>query len=199
MNNQSLLFSLPPSSPTASLPISSHPQVRLVVALCSLEYTALRPAQQWNRRRSTSCSRPLTGRGKWTTTAMRSCRYILPIVNGGGLGSGIVLKSFMPCQQQLTSSLGSHFKELMWLRGLFGAINPFKCVTTSTVSTTSLERRSVERNAESIVATTPRLNLDWIASWTMMRLRQVSILSPPRSLAGECPPACCQVDVHVDS
>ena len=45
MNDQSLLSSLPPSSPTASLPISSHPQVRLVVALCSLEYTALCPAQ----------------------------------------------------------------------------------------------------------------------------------------------------------
>ena len=45
MNDQSLLFPLPPSSP-ASLPILSHPQVRLVVALYSLEYTALRPAQQ---------------------------------------------------------------------------------------------------------------------------------------------------------
>ena len=29
MNNQSLLFPLPPLSPTASSPIPSHPQVRL--------------------------------------------------------------------------------------------------------------------------------------------------------------------------
>ena len=66
----------------------------------------------------------------------------------------------------------------MGLRGLFGAINPFKCVTTSTVSTMSLEHRSVERNMELTVVTTLCMNLDWIASWTMTRLRQVSILFP---------------------
>ena len=35
-----------------------------------------------------------------------------------------------------------------------------------------------ERNVELTVATTLRLNLDWIASQTMTRLRQVSILFP---------------------
>ena len=72
--------------------------------------------------------------------------------------------------------LGSHSEELMGLRGLFGTINPFKHVSTSTMSTTSMERRSVERNMESTAVMTPRLNLDWIASRTMTRLRQVSIL-----------------------
>ena len=43
----------------------------------------------------------------------------------------------------------------------------------------SMECRSVERNVESTVATTPRLNLDWIASRTMTRLRQVLIPFPP--------------------
>ena len=66
----------------------------------------------------------------------------------------------------------------MGLRGLFSAIDPFECVATSTVSTTSSERRSVERNVGSAVAATPRLNLDWIASRTMTRLRQVSIPFP---------------------
>ena len=66
----------------------------------------------------------------------------------------------------------------MGLRGLFGEIDPFDRVATSTVSTTSMERRSVERNVESAVERTPRLNLDWIASQTTTRLRQVSILFP---------------------
>ena len=86
-----------------------------------------------------------------------------------------VLKSSMPCPQQSMSSLGSCSKELMGLRGLFGAIDPFKSVSTLTVSTMSMEHRSIERNVESTAVTTLRLNLDWIASWTMMRLRQVSI------------------------
>ena len=63
----------------------------------------------------------------------------------------------------------------MGLRGLFGEIDPFECVATLTILTTSLEHRSVERNMESVVATTLCLNLDWIASRTMMRLRQVAI------------------------
>ena len=64
------------------------------------------------------------------------------------------------------------------IEGIKGAvrIDPFECIATSTVSTMSLERRSVERNVESAVTTTPRLNLDWIASWTMTRLQQVAIL-----------------------
>ena len=120
-----------------------------------------------------SCSGPSTKRGG--VIARKSCRYLLVIVSGGGSGSGIVLKFFMPCQQQSTSSLGSCSKELMGLRGLFGAIDPFDCVSTSTVSTTSLEHRSVERNVESTAGRTPRLNLDWIASRTTTRLRQVLI------------------------
>ena len=63
----------------------------------------------------------------------------------------------------------------MGLRGLFGEIDPFDCVNTSTVSTASMEHRSVERNVESTVERTPRLNLDWIASRTTTRLRQVLI------------------------
>ena len=39
----------------------------------------------------------------------------------------------------------------------------------------SMECRSVERNVELTAVTTPHLNLDWIASWTMTRLRQVAI------------------------
>ena len=66
----------------------------------------------------------------------------------------------------------------MGLRGLFGEIDPFECVATSIVSTTSLEHRSVERNVGSAVVTTPRLNLDWIASRTTTRLRQVAIPFP---------------------
>ena len=65
-------------------------------------------------------------------------------------------------QLHVMSSLGSHSERSMGLRGLFGEIDPFECVATSTVSTTSLERRSVKRNVGSAVATTPRLNLDWI-------------------------------------
>ena len=110
-------------------------------------------------------------------TARKSCRYVLLIVRGGGSGSGIVL-NFMRCPQQSTSSLGSRSEESMGLRGLFGVIDPFNRVSTSTVSTTNSERRSVERNVESAVAATPRLNLDWIASWTMTRLRQVSVPFP---------------------
>ena len=83
------------------------------------------------------------------------------------------------CPQQSTSSLGSRSDDSMGLRGLFGAINPFKQVSTSTVSTMSLECRIVKRNVELTVVTTLCLNLDWIASQTMMRLRQVSILFPP--------------------
>ena len=64
------------------------------------------------------------------------------------------------CLQQSTSSPGSRSEGLMGLRGLFGEIDPFE---------------RVERNMESAVATTLRLNLDWIASRTMTRLRQVSI------------------------
>ena len=64
------------------------------------------------------------------------------------------------------------------VKGAVGAIDPFECVTTSTIPTTSMERRSIERNMELTVATTPHLNLDWIASWTMTRLRQVSIPFP---------------------
>ena len=63
----------------------------------------------------------------------------------------------------------------MGLRGLFNEIDPFKCINTSTISTMSMECRSVERNVELTAVTTPRLNLDWIASWTMTRLRQVAI------------------------
>ena len=66
----------------------------------------------------------------------------------------------------------------MGLRGLFGAIDPFKHVATSTVSTMNLERRSVERNVESTAERMPHLNLDWIASQTTTRLRQVSIPFP---------------------
>ena len=124
-----------------------------------------------------SCSGPLTGRGKRTTMTKRSCWYILPIVRGGGFRSGVVL-NFMRCPQQSTSSLGSRSNNSMGLRGLFGVINPFDRVSTLIVSTMSMERRSVERNVESTVATTPCLNLDWIASWTMMRLRQVLIPFP---------------------
>ena len=111
------------------------------------------------------------------TTIERSCQYVLLIVSGGGFGSGIVL-NFTRCQQQSTSSLGSRSDNSMGLRGLFGTIDPFECVSTLTMSTTSLERRSIERNVESTVATTPRLNLDCIASQTMTRLRQVSIPFP---------------------
>ena len=110
-------------------------------------------------------------------TTKRSCRYVLLIVRGGGFGSGVVLNSTQ-CLQQLTSSLGSRSEESMGLRGLFGEIDPFERVDTTTVSTTSSERRSVERNVESTVATTPHLNLDWIASWTATRLRQVSVPFP---------------------
>ena len=39
MNDQLLLFPLPPST-TASLPLPSHPQVRSRVALCNIEYIA---------------------------------------------------------------------------------------------------------------------------------------------------------------
>ena len=81
----------------------------------------------------------------------------------------------MRCPQQSTSSLGSCSEGSMGLRGLFGEIDPFERVAISTVSTMSSEHRSVERNMESAVAMTPCLNLDWIASWTMTRLRQVSI------------------------
>ena len=63
----------------------------------------------------------------------------------------------------------------MGLRGLFSEIDPFECVTTMTVSTTSSELRSIGRNKESPAVTTPRLNLGWIHSWTMTRMRQVSI------------------------
>ena len=42
-----------------------------------------------------------------------------------------------------------------------------------------LEHRSIERNMESTAVTTSHLNLDWIASWTMTRLRQVLILFLP--------------------
>ena len=66
----------------------------------------------------------------------------------------------------------------MVLRGLFREIDPFKRVTISTVSTTSLELRSVRRNEECPAVTTPHLNLDWIASRTMMRMRQVSVPFP---------------------
>ena len=66
----------------------------------------------------------------------------------------------------------------MGLRGLFGEIDPFERITTSTVSTTSMEHRSVEKNVESTAERTPRLNLDWIASRTMTRLRQVLIPFP---------------------
>ena len=117
------------------------------------------------------------GQGKQSTTARKSCWYILPIISGGS-GSGVVLKSFMLCPQQSTSSLGSCSNDSMGLRGLFGAINPFDRVSTSTISTTSLERRSVKRNMESTAGKTLRLNLDWIASWTATRLRQVSIPFP---------------------
>ena len=122
-----------------------------------------------------SCSGPLIERGKRNTTARRSCRYVLPIISREGLGSGTVLKFFMLCQQQLTSSLGSRSDGSMGLRGLFGKINPFECITTSIVSTTNLEHRSVGRNEESPVVTTLHLNLGWIHSQTMMRMRQVSI------------------------
>ena len=77
--------------------------------------------------------------------------------------------------QQSKSSLGSCSEESMGLRRLFGAINPFKCVATSTISTTNLERRSIKRNVELTVVMTLHLNLDWIASQTITRLRQVSI------------------------
>ena len=110
-------------------------------------------------------------------TTKRRCWYVLLIVKGGGFELDVVLNS-MQCLQQSTSSLGSRSEESMGLGGLFGAIDPFNCVSTSTVSTTSLERRSVERNMDLTVATTPRPNLDWIASWTMTRLRQVLILFP---------------------
>ena len=100
---------------------------------------------------------------------------MLPIISGGGSESGIVLKFYMSCPQQSTSSLGSHSEELMGLRGLFSAIDPFKCVSTSIVSTMSMEHRSLKRNLELTAVTTPHLNLDWIASQTMTRLRQVSI------------------------
>ena len=63
-----------------------------------------------------SCSEPLIGRGKQTTTTRRSCWYVLPIVNRGS-ESGVVLNFSMPCPQQSTSSLGSHSKELTGLRG----------------------------------------------------------------------------------
>ena len=82
------------------------------------------------------------------------------------------------CPQQLTSSLGSHSEELMGLRGLFREINPFECVTILTISTTSSERRSVGRNEECPAVTTPRLNLGWIHSRTMTRMRQVSVPFP---------------------
>ena len=63
----------------------------------------------------------------------------------------------------------------MGLRGLFSMIDPFKQISTSTISTMNLECRSVERNEESTAVMTLCLNLDWIASQTMMRLKQVSI------------------------
>ena len=66
----------------------------------------------------------------------------------------------------------------MGLRGLFGEIDPFERITTSTVSTMSLERRSVGRNEECPAVTTPRLNLGWIHSQTMTRMRQVSVPFP---------------------
>ena len=111
-------------------------------------------------------------------TARKSCRYIFPIVSGGRLGLGIVLKSFMLCQQQSTSNLGFRSDNSMGLRGLFDMIDPFEHVSTLTISTTSLECRSVKRNMELTVGRTLCLNLDWIASQTTTRLRQVSILFP---------------------
>ena len=64
----------------------------------------------------------------------------------------------------------------MGLRGLFGEIDPFEHVAISTVSTTSSELRSIGRNEEYPAVTTPRLNLGWIHSRTMTRMRQVSVL-----------------------
>ena len=87
-------------------------------------------------------------------TTRKSCWYVFLIVRGEGSELGVVLKSSTPCPQQSTSSLESRSKESMGLRGLFRAINPFKCVTTSTVSTMNLECRSVERNVESTAVTT---------------------------------------------
>ena len=86
--------------------------------------------------------------------------------------------NFTQCLQQSTSSLGSHSEESMGLRGLFGEIDPFEHVATTTVSTTSSELRNVGRNEECPAVTTPRLNLGWIHSWTMTRMRQVSIPFP---------------------
>ena len=122
-----------------------------------------------------SCSRPLIKRGKWDVTVKRSYWYVLPIIKGGGSGSGVVLKFSTLCPQQLMSSLGSHSEGSMGLRGLFGKIDPFERVATSTVSTTNLECRSVGRNEESPAVMTLCLNLGWIHSWTMTRMRQVSI------------------------
>ena len=63
----------------------------------------------------------------------------------------------------------------MGLRGLFGEIDPFERIATTTVSTTSSELRSVGRNEECPAVTTLCLNLGWIHSRTMTRMRQVSI------------------------
>ena len=120
-----------------------------------------------------SCSEPSIG----SATARKSCRYVPLIVRGGGSGSGVMLNSIR-CLQQSTSSLGSRSEESMGLRGLFGEIDPFEHVTISTISTTSSEHRSVGRNEERPAVTTPRLNLGWIHSRTMTRMRQVSIPFP---------------------
>ena len=82
------------------------------------------------------------------------------------------------CPQQSTSSLGSRSEESMGLRGLFGEIDPFERIAISTISITSSEHRSVGRNKECPAVTTPRLNLGWIHSWTMMRMRQVLVPFP---------------------
>ena len=66
----------------------------------------------------------------------------------------------------------------MGLRGLFREINPFERVAISTISTVSTECGSVGRNEESPAVTTPHLNLGWIHSRTMTRMRQVSIPFP---------------------
>ena len=64
------------------------------------------------------------------------------------------------------------------VKGLFSEIDPFERVAISTVSTTSSERRSVGRNEECPAVTTPPLNLGWIHSRTITRMRQVSIPFP---------------------
>ena len=78
----------------------------------------------------------------------------------------------------------------MGLRGLFGLINPFNRVSTLTVSTTSSERRSVERNMESTVATTlSESGLDSLLDYDEVEAGFGPIPSGP--LVGERPPALC--------